>query len=121
MRTTGHAESTAAGTTDASAPEDFQERFDFEIGLQSFRDQFQQSGSDQRARAGVLRAVEISFERSFKVGNSIVINLATFDYVSAPTRTAALKAFIARFGTTTSGWAFEVGRPMVVGGGACPG
>ena len=102
MRTTGHAESTAAGTTDASAPEDFQERFDFEIGLQSFRDQFQQSGSDQRARAGILHAVEISFERSFEVGTSIVVDLATFDYVSAATRTSAQKSFIARFGKTSS-------------------
>lgn len=120
MRTTGHAEATAAGTTDASAPEHFQERFDFEAGLQSFRDQFLQSDRNQHSRAGILRAVEISFERSFKAGTSIVINLATFDYVSAPTRTAALKAFLARFGATASGWAFEVGKPMVVGGGACP-
>lgn len=120
MRTTGHAEPTAAGTTDPSTPEDRREHFDFEFGLQSLRDQFMQSGSDQRARAGILHAVEISFERSFEVGTSIVVDLATFDYVSAATRTSALKAFIARFGKTASGWAFEVGRPMAVGGGACP-
>ncbi len=120
MQTTGLTESTAAGTTDLSAPKDFQEHLDFEIGLQSLRDQFLQSGSDQRARAGILRAVEICFERSFDVGTSIVVDLGTFGYVSAATRTAALKAFVARFGKTASGWAFEVAKPMVVGGGACP-
>jgi hypothetical protein len=77
-------------------------------------------GSDERAKSAILREVEVSFVDHVSSGTSIVINLATFEYVQAGTRTSALKAFIARFGKTASGWAFEVGRPMTVGGGACP-
>ena len=88
--------------------------------MQACRVRMDQCGRNEHAKAAILREVEVSFADYFSVGTSIIVDLATFEYVQAPTRTAALKAFIARYSKTASGWAFEVGRPMVVGGGACP-
>jgi hypothetical protein len=92
----------------------------FPSELKVFRHQFLQAGSDECAKAAILRAAEIGFRRRFPFGTSIVIDLATFEFVLASTRTAALKDFVATFGKSASGWAFDVGRPMAVGGGACP-
>jgi hypothetical protein len=88
-------------------------------GLTMCRDQYVLAGRDERAKAAILRAAEISFARSFPAGTSVVINLTTFEFVRANTRTEALKTFLAAFGRSATGWAFEVGRPIVVGGGAC--
>ncbi len=88
--------------------------------LQARRQKYKEAGDDKRSKAAVLRAMEIDFERTYPEGTSIVVDLVTFDFVHAATRTAALKTFVARFGKTAAGWAFDVGRPMTVGGGACP-
>ncbi len=52
-------------------------------------------------------------------GTSVVVDLTTFEFVHAATRSAALKAFVARFGSDARGWAFEIGVPMNAGGGVC--
>ena len=51
-------------------------------------------------------------------GTVIVIDLATGDYITAPSRLQALDAFEARIGSgTTIGWLHQIGGGIVVGGG----
>lgn len=51
-------------------------------------------------------------------GTTVIINMATGDYVTADTWFAAHDAFDAPFGTENHpGFSFTVGRPIFVGGG----
>ena len=88
--------------------------------LQVCRSRFAEEGGRRSVHSFALREAEAALAAQFPVGTSIVIDLATFEIVHAATRTTALKAFVARFGRSASGWAFDVDRPMLVGGGACP-
>jgi hypothetical protein len=67
-----------------------------------------------------LDLLERCFDDQFPTGTPLVVSLVTFEFVSAGTRTKALRAFVERFGASEPGWAFDVGQPMGVGGGACP-
>ena len=66
-----------------------------------------------------LRELEPYFARVLPRGTAVVVNLRTFEFVHAPTRAAALKLFVTKFGRDASGWAFDVGRPVTLGGGEC--
>ena len=51
-------------------------------------------------------------------GTAVVINIVNGEYVTAPTRLAAMEKFDQRFGAnTTFGFVHEIGRPVYVGGG----
>jgi hypothetical protein len=100
--------------TNASIVDEFRSR------LKARAEFYAQFREDSVAWAAVVDDVEHRFAAVFTSGTSIVLCLATFDFVHAPSRTAALKAFVRRFGQSASGWAFDVNRPMLVGGGACP-
>jgi hypothetical protein len=88
--------------------------------LQVCRRRFVDEGCHRTSHSIALREAEVALSTQFPEGTSIVIDLATFEIVHAAKRTSALKAFIARFGKSASGWSFDVGRPLMVGGGACP-
>ena len=88
--------------------------------LQLCRKRFADEGGHRTSHSVALREAEVALSAGFPEGTSIVIDLATFEIVHAAKRTAALKAFIARFGKSATGWSFDVGRPLLVGGGACP-
>ena len=66
-----------------------------------------------------LRRLEPEFAAVLPRGTSVVVEFGSLEFVHAPTRAAALRAFIARFGRHASGWAFDVGVPVSVGGGVC--
>lgn len=65
------------------------------------------------------RQLEPDFAAVLPHGTSVVMDLRTFEFVHAATRSAALMVFIARFGRDAHGWAFEIGVPMNAGGGIC--
>ena len=91
----------------------------FLLLLRLRRRDYELAGDADAARE-VLRELDALFLTHYPRGTSIVLTLNTFDFVSAANRTDALKAFVARFGANTSGWAFEVDKPVFVGGSAWP-
>lgn len=84
-----------------------------------WRNRSREAGFNIDSRRLLLREVEVSISATLAVGTAVVVDLASFEHVQGASRTVALKAFITRFGKGASGWAFEVGRPLEVGGGAC--
>ena len=79
---------------------------------------------DGNAEAAALsqvlaRQLEPYFARVFSKGTAVVVNLSSFEFVHASTRTDALKLFVARFGAAAPGWAFVTGVPMSAGAGEC--
>lgn len=73
----------------------------------------------ERDKIGVLDDVERVFARHVPAGTSVALNMMTFEFVIARTRTSALKAYVTRFGTTARGWVFEAMRPMTIGTDLC--
>ena len=88
--------------------------------LQTLRKKAEKYKWDNAHRKKVLQNQECAFEPSFPLGTSIVVNLDTFEFVSAETGVGALKSFVEKFGNEASGWAFDVDRPTVLGGNAWP-
>ena len=76
-------------------------------------------GSGQEAIRATLRELEPAFSRALTPGTAVVVDYASCDFVHAPTRTEALKLFIARFGASAKVWAFDVDRVMSVGAASC--
>ena len=88
--------------------------------LEVYRARYEQCGNEDASKHRILRTVEAEFYPQYPRGTAIVLALDSFKFVSAARRTDALRAFIDRFGGKSKGWAFDVGRTVVVGGGVCP-
>lgn len=73
------------------------------LALERARQRLVEKRSDNSGRSAVFQCLETELEPHFPEGTSVVVDLTTFSYVSAPTRTLALKAFLAKFGNSASG------------------
>jgi hypothetical protein len=88
--------------------------------LAKYKADYNASGHDEAEKYRILRKLEGEFSSWYPRGTSVVLALDTCEFVVAVKRADALKAFISRYDKRTSGWAFDAGRPVVVGGGVCP-
>jgi hypothetical protein len=91
--------------------------------IESFRARFRTFAMPRASiylRQQMVQGQERSFIQVFPQGTSIVVNLDTFEFVSAETGVGALRSFVEKFGSEAPGWAFDVDRPMVLGGIAWP-
>ena len=66
-------------------------------------------------RKQFVREMEAGFAEAFPVGASIIVHQYSFNFVSAENGVLALKQFVEAFGGEAKGWAFGIGRPMMMG------
>lgn len=72
------------------------------------------TNSDEMRRQFLHGVGDVSLREHVPLGQTVVIDLRTFEFVCAGTRTVALRAFVGRFGAGAGGWVLER-HPISIG------